>query len=113
MYIVQAVSAQTISQAIARYEELGIVQYRKSKSVKPIPLIALHPDYTPRFKGDKMDASGRLHEFLERVSSFRREGKDRRDADDVVGDTILTVISRNYPSPVEVSRPESENQARM
>lgn len=78
----QAVSAQTISQAIARYEELGMVQRRMSKSAKPIPLIALHPDYTPQFDETKQRvvASGRLFEFLERVSSFRREGKDRRDA---------------------------------
>lgn len=80
----EAVSAQTISQAITRYAELGIVQYSKSKSVKPIPLIALRPEYAPRFDGSRLDKSGRLHEFLERISSFRREGKDRRDAGEFI-----------------------------
>lgn len=78
----EAISAQTISQAISRYAELGMVQYRKSKSAKSIPLIALCPEFVPQFnsKNGRLESKGRLHEFLERINSFRREGKDRRDA---------------------------------
>jgi glycerol-3-phosphate O-acyltransferase len=96
----EAVSAQTISQAIARYEELGMVQRRKSTSAKPIPLIAIHPDYA----SDKGAISGKMRQFLERLNTFRREGKDRRDADDVVGSAVLDVIQRNLPRPVEYTR---------
>ncbi|MCO5555734.1 hypothetical protein L7F22_009279 [Adiantum nelumboides] len=105
----EAVSSQTLSQAVARYEELGIVRRKKSTGAKPIPLIALSPEYAPTYDSNKGRASpsGKLWEFLERLNAFRREGKDRRDADDVVGETVMSVIQQNYPSPVESSRQEN------
>lgn len=58
------------------------MQRRKSTNAKPVPLIALHPDYAPVMDDacQRVRTTGRLFEFLERISSFRREGKDRRDA---------------------------------
>lgn len=92
----EAISAQTISQAISRYAELGMVQYSKSKSVKPIPLIALCPNYIPQFNKEsgRLESSGRLLEFLERINSFRREGKDRRDAGEFIIQFIFTCCGR-------------------
>lgn len=126
----EAVSAQTISQAITRYEELGIVVRRKSSAAKPVPLIALDPSYKPRLQQTQQQqglsekgtttttttispgGGGKLWEFLERLSAFRREGKDRRDAGDVVGERLLDVIGRNYPTPVETTR-HTDGHARI
>jgi hypothetical protein len=33
--------------------------------------------------------------------------------DDIVGETILTVIAKNYPSPIETSHAEEESLAKM
>jgi hypothetical protein len=64
-------------------------------------------------KSKRVVVSGKFFDFLERISSFRREGKDRRDAKDDIGDTILTVIGQNYPTPVETTRANEQSAARM
>lgn len=91
---------------MTRYEELGYVRRRKSQGSKPIPLIAISPDCAPHFDAgtQKFEPRGKLWEFLEHLNSFRREGKDRRDAGDVVGEAVLRVLRQNTPAPVETTQ---------
>lgn len=46
------------------------------KKAASIPLMALHPDWVPmRNEDGTIAARGRLWDFVERLSRFRREGK--------------------------------------
>jgi hypothetical protein len=52
----------------------------KPKKPSSVPLMALHPDWIPHRRPDGTIApEGQLWEFVERLSQFRREGKNRRD----------------------------------
>lgn len=49
---------------------------KKGKKPVSVPLMALHPDWVPTRKADGTIApQGRLWEFVDRLSRFRREGK--------------------------------------
>ena len=53
---------------------------RKSTKTKGLPLMALHPAWVPnRTASGDIEPEGRLWDFLGRLGSFRREGKNRRD----------------------------------
>lgn len=70
----------TLANAFQRMIELGVILARRSSSAKSVPLMALHPDWVPKRNatGD-IEPTGRLWDFLARLGSFRREGKNRRD----------------------------------
>ena len=70
-------------------EEMGIVLGRKSNDAKPIPVMALHPDWW----------NERLYEWIDHLGQFRREGKDRREQS--VGQRVLGLAERNAPEVVE------------
>lgn len=77
----EAVNQATLANAFARYQELGILIARRSKAAKSVPLIALHPDWVPLRQADgTIRSDGKLWRFLERLGTFRREGKNRRGA---------------------------------
>ncbi|KAL9936933.1 hypothetical protein V8E36_004168 [Tilletia maclaganii] len=110
----EAVNQATLAQAFARYEERGIILRRKSTSAKPIPLVAINPDYRPSFNASGTLVEGRLWSFLEHLGTFRREGKERRDQ--VVGARIMALVQQNYPPVIEWSRrrrTEGENLSRI
>lgn len=101
----EAINLATLSQAVGRFEELGVVMRRKSESVKPIPLIALSPEYRPTYDGDQVMARGRLWDTLEHLSSFRREGKERRE--NLLGERIMRHVANDDSQIVEVTRRRS------
>ncbi|CAO1625113.1 unnamed protein product [Parajaminaea phylloscopi] len=121
----EAINSATLSQAVTRFEELGLVMRRKSDSVKPIPLIALNPEYAPRYEiqpifggedaaGGKSspgstsvngitlpEESGKLWDMLKHLSSFRREGKERRE--NLLGERIMRHVMNDEPSVIEIT----------
>ncbi|GAA5992372.1 hypothetical protein JCM10908_000451 [Rhodotorula pacifica] len=55
-------------------------QKKLPKKPVAVPLMALHPDWVPERNQDGSIAPrGKLWEFVDRLSRFRREGKNRRD----------------------------------
>ncbi|KAM0748457.1 acyltransferase-domain-containing protein [Meredithblackwellia eburnea MCA 4105] len=76
----EAINQATLSNAFLRMVEFGVILTRKSSKQKGLPLMALHPDWVPKRSPDGSIApEGRLWSFLERLGTFRREGKNRRD----------------------------------
>lgn len=108
----EGINAATLSQAFTRLEELGIVLRRKSTpsstTPKPIPLIAVSPEYCPTYDDDQGDGSkggpapkGKLWDFLNHISSFRREGKERREI--LLGERIMKHVREDKYNIVEVT----------
>lgn len=97
----EAINIAVLQQAFARFQELGIIIRKPSNAVKPIPLMALHPDFRPVWIKGQLQPEGRLWEQLERLGQFRREGKDRREQ--LVGRKILQHSLTNAPPVVERS----------
>ncbi|KAI1437909.1 acyltransferase-domain-containing protein [Xylaria sp. CBS 124048] len=85
----EAVNRETIRNSYQRFEEEGIVYAVKSKSAKTPPRLCLSPEWrAPRDPNTgALLASGRLWDFIERIASSRREGKNRRD-----GATVSTRV---------------------
>lgn len=80
----EAASSQILSNAFERLVELGAVETRRSKAAKSVPLVSLAPDWTPSRAADgSLLPQGRLWDLLDRLSAFRREGKNRSAALDL------------------------------
>ncbi|GAA5830872.1 hypothetical protein JCM3766R1_003456 [Sporobolomyces carnicolor] len=76
----EAVNQATLLNAFQRMVDLNLILTRRSKAKKSIPLMALHPEWVPtRTQDGSIEAEGQLWTFVERLSRFRREGKNRRD----------------------------------
>jgi hypothetical protein len=74
----EAVNKETLKNAYTRFEEEGMIIVTKPKDKSPIT-IRLADDWMP-VRGTKgIIAEGPLWRFAERISSSRREGKNRRD----------------------------------
>ena len=66
----------TLLNAFQRMVDLGLILTRRSTGKKPVPLMALHPEWVPARNADgSIEAEGQLWTFVERLSRFRREGK--------------------------------------
>lgn len=66
----------TLLNAFQRMVDLGLILTRRSTGKKPVPLMALHPEWVPsRSAEGSIEADGELWTFVERLSKFRREGK--------------------------------------
>lgn len=109
----EAINAATLSQAFGRMEELGLVLRKKSDSAKPIPLIAISPDYKPIYttsprasasapQGSVPQEGSKLWEFLEHLSAFRREGKERREI--LLGERIMRHVEAAEYTIIERSK---------
>lgn len=108
----EAINAATLSAAFTRFQELEFVTWRKSEAAKPIPLVAINPAYLPQYAEDgTLVPGGKLSNFIERMSAFRREGKDRRDEGGIVSDRVLTIVRANFGPVVEWTR--QDKGARM
>lgn len=72
---------ETLKNAYQRFEEEGIVTVAKSRDDRVPPTLKLAREWTLRRDGQSgmMIAEGKLWEFAELISQFRREGKNRRD----------------------------------
>lgn len=97
----EAINNATLAQALQRFEEIGMLLRRKSDSTKPVPLIALAPEYRPRYDAEGRVEGGRLWEMLERLSSFRREGKERRET--LLGERVMRHVRGDGSEVVEVT----------
>ncbi|KDE03677.1 hypothetical protein MVLG_05866 [Microbotryum lychnidis-dioicae p1A1 Lamole] len=77
----EAVNQATLANAFMRMVELGVILTRRSTTLKGSPpLMALHPKWVPsRMASGEIAPEGRLWDFVSHLSTFRREGKNRRD----------------------------------
>lgn len=81
---------ETIKNSYQRFEEEGIIYAVKSKdSKKTPPRLCLSSEWRAPRDPDTgaLLASGKLWDFIERIASSRREGKNRRD-----GATVSTRV---------------------
>ncbi|KAI4868004.1 acyltransferase-domain-containing protein [Hypoxylon rubiginosum] len=88
----EAVNKETLKNAYQRFEEEGIVYVVKSKDSKVPPRLRLASEWRPsrdQTKDGALQPSGKLWNFIERIASSRREGKNRRD-----GATVSTRVLR-------------------
>ncbi|KAI1160512.1 acyltransferase-domain-containing protein [Nemania serpens] len=85
----EAVNRETLKNCYQRFEEEGIIHVAKSKTVKAPPRLCLSPEWRAPRNPDTgaLVASGKLWDFIERIASSRREGKNRRD-----GATVSTRV---------------------
>ncbi|OZJ06950.1 hypothetical protein BZG36_00135 [Bifiguratus adelaidae] len=74
----EAVNKETLKNAFIRLEQQGIISAEKDASVKSL-LITLNSAYVPFRQNGAIVPDGKLWRLVERVSVFRREGKNRRD----------------------------------
>ncbi|KAF2739013.1 acyltransferase-domain-containing protein [Polyplosphaeria fusca] len=96
----EAVNKETLKNAYTRFEEEGMILVTKSKDSKLPSTIRLADEWTParNSANGAIIARGSLWAFAEKISSSRREGKNRRDGKtvqsrvldltDVVGETL-------------------------
>ncbi|GAA6042860.1 hypothetical protein JCM8097_007194 [Rhodosporidiobolus ruineniae] len=114
----EAVNQATLLNAFQRMVDVGILLTRrkpastspssatsadssKAKKTPSVPLMALHPDWIPHRREDGTIApEGKLWEFVERLSQFRREGKNRRD-NKTVSTRVFAHCSAIAPQVVE------------
>ncbi|KAI0396056.1 acyltransferase-domain-containing protein [Xylariaceae sp. FL0594] len=89
----EAVNKETIKNSYQRFEEEGILYVVKSKDAKVPPRLRLSSEWKaprdPGAEGAPLVAEGKLWDFIERIASSRREGKNRRD-----GATVSTRVLR-------------------
>ncbi|QIW99357.1 hypothetical protein AMS68_004875 [Peltaster fructicola] len=84
----EAVNKEALKNAFARAEEEGIILVSRNKETKAPPMVRLGAEWLPpRNTEGKAVPDGKLWEFAERISQFRREGKNRRD-----GATVKTRV---------------------
>ncbi|KAI8098984.1 putative acyltransferase [Halteromyces radiatus] len=75
----EAVNKETLSNAMTRFEEQGVIVKRRHFDRKQWSEISLHDDYIPQRLNGVLTPRGHLWELVERIGKFRREGKNRRD----------------------------------
>ncbi|KAG1520109.1 hypothetical protein G6F52_007976 [Rhizopus delemar] len=68
----EAVNKETLNNAFTRYQEQGIILRRRRE-------VSISPDYVPVRMNGILIPRGHLWELVERIGTFRREGKNRRD----------------------------------
>lgn len=87
----EAVNKETLRNSYLRFEEDGMIHVIKSKDPKIAPRIQLDPSW--RIARDPATGAlrpeGKLWEFIEKISSSRLEGKNRRD-----GPTVSSRVTR-------------------
>lgn len=75
----EAVNQATLANAFERYGNMGVIRFKRTKGSKSLPLLGLSPEWRPaRGEDGTLKAEGKLWDFLSRLGTFRREGKNRR-----------------------------------
>ncbi|KAI2619154.1 acyltransferase-domain-containing protein [Hypoxylon sp. NC1633] len=88
----EAVNKETLKNSYQRFEEEGIIYVVKTKDSKSFPRLRIASEWMPSRDTEKLGVlqpEGRLWNFIERIASSRREGKNRRD-----GATVSTRVLR-------------------
>ncbi|KAF1846631.1 acyltransferase-domain-containing protein [Cucurbitaria berberidis CBS 394.84] len=83
----EAVNKETLKNAYTGFEEEGMIIVTKSKDKNTPATIRLAEEWVPQRGTKGIIAEGPLWRFAERISSSRREGKNRRD-----GATVQTRV---------------------
>ncbi|KAH7398414.1 acyltransferase-domain-containing protein [Pyrenochaeta sp. MPI-SDFR-AT-0127] len=83
----EAVNKETLKNAYTRFEEEGMILVTKGKDKNSPSTIRLADEWMPQRGTKGIIADGPLWRFAERISSSRREGKNRRD-----GATVQTRV---------------------
>lgn len=83
----EAVNKETLKNSYTRFEEEGMIIVTKNKESKGSSSIRLADEWAPQRGTKGIIAEGPLWWFAERISSSRREGKNRRD-----GATVQTRV---------------------
>ncbi|KAI1266986.1 acyltransferase-domain-containing protein [Xylariaceae sp. FL1019] len=89
----EAVNRETLKNSYQRFEEEGIIYTVKSKDSKTPPRLRLSSEWRPTRDPDTgtLVARGKLWDFIKRIASSRREGKNRRDGA-TVSTRVLSLI---------------------
>ncbi|KAI0022510.1 acyltransferase [Xylariomycetidae sp. FL0641] len=85
----EAVNKETLKNSYQRFQEEGIIYVVKPRDSKTPPRLRLAPEWRPSrdAQSGALLPTGRLWDFIERIASSRREGKNRRD-----GATVSTRV---------------------
>ncbi|KAF9116743.1 hypothetical protein BGX27_011057 [Mortierella sp. AM989] len=103
----ESVNMETLKNGFNRLSDYGILMVKKATSSKEKTKVALHPDFMPSRGADgRLSTDGTLWDMVEHISTFRREGKNRRDNATVSSRVLrFAEIVANAPTPVKVSLP--------
>lgn len=76
----ESVNMETLKNGFHRLNDYGILMIQKPTNNKERTKVALHPDFVPsRGPDGRVRPEGTLWDMVERIGTFRREGKNRRD----------------------------------
>ncbi|OTA63243.1 acyltransferase [Hypoxylon sp. EC38] len=112
----EAVNKETLKNSYQRFEEEGIIYVVKSKDPKIPPRLRLASEWMPSrdpTKGGALQPSGKLWNFIERIASSRREGKNRRDGATVSTRVLRLVDTVGAKLFEDVTSPESKAEAKL
>ncbi|KAI1332405.1 acyltransferase-domain-containing protein [Xylariaceae sp. FL0255] len=111
----EAVNRETLKNSFQRFEEEGIIYVVKSKDPKVPPRLCLSSEWRPSrdSKTGALPASGKLWDFIERIASSRREGKNRRDGATVSTRVLGLVDSLGAKLFEEVAAPTNKVDSKL
>ncbi|OTA84500.1 hypothetical protein M434DRAFT_400446 [Hypoxylon sp. CO27-5] len=112
----EAVNKETLKNSYQRFEEEGIIYVVKSKDPKIPPRLRLASEWMPSrdsTKGGALQPSGKLWNFIERIASSRREGKNRRDGATVSTRVLRLVDTVGAKLFEDATSPESKAEAKL
>ncbi|KAI0101493.1 acyltransferase-domain-containing protein [Nemania sp. FL0031] len=111
----EAVNRETLKNSYQRFEEEGIIYVVKSKEAKSPPRLSLSPEWRAPRDPDTgaLLASGKLWDFIERIASSRREGKNRRDGATVSTRVLKLADLLGAQLFEKASAPESRTDAKL
>ncbi|KAI1799690.1 acyltransferase-domain-containing protein [Daldinia bambusicola] len=112
----EAVNKETLKNSYQRFEEEGIIYVVKSKDSKVPPRLRLASEWMPSrdpAKSGALQPSGRLWNFIERIASSRREGKNRRDGATVSTRVLRLADTLGAKLFEEAAKPESQAEAKL
>ncbi|KAI8957522.1 acyltransferase-domain-containing protein [Daldinia sp. FL1419] len=112
----EAVNKETLKNSYQRFEEEGIIYVVKSKDSKVPPRLRLATEWMPSrdpAKSGALQPSGRLWNFIERIASSRREGKNRRDGATVSTRVLRLAETLGAKLFEDATNPESRAEAKL
>lgn len=91
----EAINTEAIKNAYSRWREEGVIQQSRSEAGKGVPVVQIAPEWLPirNSEDGSLQAEGRLWDLIDRISQYRREGKNRRDEAAVSG-RVLDLASK-------------------
>lgn len=106
---------ETIKNSYQRFEEEGIIYAVRSKDTKAPPRLRLSSEWRPPRDPNTgaLLASGKLWDFIERVASSRREGKNRRDGATVSTRVLKLADSLGAKLFEEAAAPKSKVETKL